>query len=163
MTDDVTPSAPAGWYAVSPGVLRWWDGAAWGPVAPPNTGSIDQRTWAMLAHLGFLVLWFVGSLVIRQTIGPRSEVVRRHATEALNANLTLFIYWNAGPVLAMSLTRATGNDSWNALWAGIPVALLWIVVNSVRGFRHASREQPFRYPATIRFVPGGWPRLRSSR
>jgi uncharacterized Tic20 family protein len=125
---------------------------------PP--GSTDQRTWSMLAHLGFLVLWFVGSLVIRQTVGRGSEVVRRHATEALNANLTLALYWNAGPLLARVLSSQTGNDVWNVLWAGIPIALTWIVINSVRGFRHASREQPFRHPAIIRFVPGGWPRKR---
>jgi uncharacterized Tic20 family protein len=154
------PTAPPGWYPVQSGVLLWWDGAAWRPEAPLPSGSPDQRTWSMLAHLGFLVLWFVGSLVIRQTVGRGSDVVRRHATEALNANLTLALYWNAGPLLAMVLSSETGNEAWNVLWAGMPIALAWIVINSIRGFRHASREEPFRYPAIIRFVPGGWPRQR---
>jgi uncharacterized Tic20 family protein len=112
----------------------------------------------MLAHLGFLVMWFVGSLVIRQTAGRGSDIVRRHATEALNANLTLVLYWNVGPVLGLVLSGLTGNDAWNVLWAGMPIAFLWIVINSIRGFLHASKGLPFRYPAIIRFVPGGWPK-----
>jgi uncharacterized Tic20 family protein len=112
----------------------------------------------MLAHLGFLMLWFVGPLVVRQTVGRKDAFVRQHATEALNANLTLVVYWNAGPLLGWVLEDVTGSSAWQALSAGMALAFGWIVVTAIRGARAAYRGQPYRYPVIVRAVPGGWPR-----
>ena len=39
-------SSPAGWYPdpSDPSGLRWWDGQAWGPVAPPQTQTALPQT-----------------------------------------------------------------------------------------------------------------------
>jgi len=160
MTSATGPSAPPGWYHDQMGLLRWWDGVNWGPTLPTHapTESGDARTWALLSHLGMFMLWFVGPLVIRQTIGRRDDYVRRHATEALNANLTLAGYWNIGPVLGIILSDATGNTAWNALWAGMAFAFIWIAVSSALGARAAYQGRPYKYRAIVRFVPGGWPK-----
>lgn len=157
--DTTQPEVPQGWYHDHIDVLRWWDGAGWGPAAPPPSDTGDSRTWGMLAHLGLLLLWFVGPLVIRQTVGRTDAFVRKHATESLNANLTLIVYWNAGPLLGWVLAEVTGKPAWKALSAGMAVAFVWIAVTAVRGARSAYHGKPYRYPAIVRMVPGGWPTL----
>ena len=147
---------PPSWYHDHIGVLRWWDGSAWGPAAPPSPEARDSRTWGTLAHLGFLFLWFVGPLVIRQTVGRKDPFVRKHATESLNANLTLCVYWNSGPLLAWLLVDKTGNAAWEALYAGMAVAFAWIVITAIRGAISANKGKAYRYPAIVRIVPGGW-------
>ena len=112
----------------------------------------------MLSHLGLLMLYFVGPLVIRQTVGKRNDFVRQHATEALNAQITFGIVWNLSALLAWALTAATDNGKWEVLLAGMGLAFLWIVTTSILGARAAWRRAAWRYPGAIRFVPGGWPR-----
>ncbi|HUR02018.1 MAG TPA: DUF4870 domain-containing protein [Nonomuraea sp.] len=156
MTNEVQPVP--GWYVDPVGLLRWWDGLAWGPVAPAPAGQPDSLTWGLLAHLGFVVMWFVGPLLVRETVGRSDAFVRKHATESLNANLTLFFYWNIGPLLGWILGEVTGDSRWHALFAGMPVALLWIVTTAIRGAVTANKGEAYRYPAIVRIVPGGWPR-----
>jgi uncharacterized Tic20 family protein len=104
------------------------------------------------------MLYFVGPLVIRLTVGKRNEFVRRHATEALNAQITFGIMWNLSASLAWGLAAATGNSAWHVLFLGMGFAFVWILATSILGGRAAWRGRPWRYPASIRFVPGGWPR-----
>ncbi|MCW2543293.1 MAG: hypothetical protein JWM40_845 [Frankiales bacterium] len=111
----------------------------------------------MLAHLSLVVMWFVGPLLVRQTIGRQDSYVRKHATEALNANLTLCFYWNIGPLLGWVLADITGNTTWHALFAGIGLAFVWIMTTAVRGAIAANKGEPYRYPGIVRFVRGGWP------
>ena len=153
------PSAPPGWYDDGAGSLRWWDGSQWGPASPPQPDDSigEPRTWAMLSHLGLLMLYFVGPLVIRQTIGKRDDFVRQHATEALNAPITFGILWNLSALLAWGLTAATDNGKWQFLFAGMGLAFVWILTGSIIGARAAWRGDAWRYPGAIRFVPGGGP------
>jgi uncharacterized Tic20 family protein len=55
----------------------------------PETVRPDERTWAVLAHLGGVVLVVVLPLIIRATAGRSSDFVRDQATEALNFQLTV--------------------------------------------------------------------------
>lgn len=159
MSDPAAPwTPPAGWYYDHTGVLRWWTGFQWGPPAGPQAENSDERTWAILAHLGMFMLWFVGPLVIRQTMGRKSGFVRRHATEALNANLTLGLYWNSGPLLALILSHTTSTRTWYGLYVTLPIAFVWIFITMIRGVIAAHRGRPYRYPGAIRFVRGGYPK-----
>ncbi|WP_394552063.1 NINE protein [Agromyces sp. MMS24-JH15] len=41
------PTPPSGWYAEpSSGHLRWWDGTAWGPYAPPQQAAAPPVYYA---------------------------------------------------------------------------------------------------------------------
>jgi uncharacterized Tic20 family protein len=56
-----------------------------------NTTS-DERTWAMLAHLGPLAMMgFIAPLIILLTKGQESPYVRHHAAQSLNLQITLMI------------------------------------------------------------------------
>jgi uncharacterized Tic20 family protein len=103
-------------------------------------------------------MWFVGPLLVRQIVGPKDPFVRKHATEALNANLTLCLYWNIGPLLGWIIGDLTGESNWHALFAGMPLAFIWIVTTAIRGAIAANKGEPYRYPGILRMVPGGWPR-----
>jgi hypothetical protein len=78
--------AAAGWYPDSAGVLRWWDGLAWDMA---KRGPGQQRTWAVLSHLSFFVLFLIPAIVLRVTVGRQDRFTRHHTTEALNARLPL--------------------------------------------------------------------------
>jgi uncharacterized Tic20 family protein len=60
----------------------------------PSTPEVlrdDERTWAVLAHLGGVVLVVVFPLIIRATAGKTSAFVKDQATEALNFQLTVLV------------------------------------------------------------------------
>ena len=110
----------------------------------------------MLSHLGLFMLYFVGPLVIRMTVGRQQEFVRRHATEALNGQITFAIAWNLFllPVVVMAASNSDGHWAWLVL--GALAAFAWMIANSAAGAVHAYRGQPWRYRGKIRFVRGGF-------
>jgi hypothetical protein len=48
------PRVPPGWYRGASGRLQWWDGAAWGPVAPPAAAGPIKETG--VAYVLFFLL-----------------------------------------------------------------------------------------------------------
>lgn len=73
MTDAAHP--PAGWYHDGT-TMRWWDGTAWGPVAPPGSFGPqpadpvrEGTTMAVLCHVGMFFAAVLLPLVIRLTEG----------------------------------------------------------------------------------------------
>jgi uncharacterized Tic20 family protein len=161
----VTPAtAPPGWYPTLDGT-RWWDGQAWGPLAPgaqPIDDVSQGKTLALISHLGVFVGGFILPLVIRLTEGKKNDYVKHHATESLNFNITLMIGWFAGFVIlivgAASTTPQDHNHSapgW-FLVAFVAFFAFWIaaVVFSILGAIRASQGVWWRYPVNIRFVRG---------
>ncbi len=59
--------------------------------AAENSINSDDRLWATLAHLAYLVLPILGALVIWLVKKDDSEFVAEQALEALNFQLTVFI------------------------------------------------------------------------
>ncbi len=163
---DVPQPPPPGWYHDGT-TLRWWDGAAWGPAAPPAGLSSVAATDpvgegaapAVLSHVGILVFAVVLPLVFRLTEGKKNEFVRHHSTEALNFQLTFLILWIVGGVATMFATfTGRGGDDVSA-WFLLPflamlglfgIAVLCAIVGAVR----ASQGRWWRYPVSIRFVSG---------
>ncbi len=117
------------------------------PGAPQPLTPDQERTWAMLAHLlsflaAYVALGFLAPLTVLLVFGPRSAYVRDHAVESLNFNLTWLLYAAVAVVLSFLLV-------------GIPILVVlgisYVVLVVLASIR-ANNGQPYRYPATIRFV-----------
>ncbi|MEA2189942.1 MAG: uncharacterized protein QOI73_63 [Solirubrobacteraceae bacterium] len=162
------PSGPrgrppiAGWYPdpQGSGSFRYWDGARWTealssaiPPAGPQIGRDDSRNWALAAHLSPIVSLFVGLPPIGPLIVYLAKkddpFVRRHAAEALNFNISFFIYavvlGAATFVLLFVLVGLALVPLLFALFVG------WIVLIALAANK-AGQGEDYRYPLTIRFL-----------
>jgi uncharacterized Tic20 family protein len=166
---------PPGWYPdpQAPDAQRWWDGVAWtnhtaapqapAPWAAPQGGSgspvpvpvrQDSRTWALAAHLSALVglvigFSFLGPLVVYLVKKDDDPYVRAHAAEALNFNLSVFIYALVGGFILVILVILLIGIL--LIPVAIAAAIGWIVLVIVAAIK-AGRGELYRYPLTIRFV-----------
>jgi uncharacterized Tic20 family protein len=113
---------------------------------PPDSvralGPEEQRVWAMLCHLSYLVLGIVGPLVVMLTLGKRSPYVRHHAVEALNFHITIAIAVIACGLLGIAIV---------GLFL-LPLVLLAGLVFAIVAAVQAYRGQLSRYPVTLRLV-----------
>ena len=157
-------SPSPGWYFDGHG-LRWWDGSAWGPYAPPSplpdpTSDEAGKTPALLAHLGGLLgAGFVVSLVVYLIYKDKNPFARRHAAEALNFQLTFLIVWIGGFVLFIATGLATDTSEGSGFPIGFLVMFLgmmtFMILNlvlSVVGAVRASQLREFSYKVRIPFV-----------
>jgi len=107
-------------------------------VVPP-----DERTWALVAHVGGLVTSFVVPLVVWLAKGDDGEFVRDQAREALNFQITLLI----ASVIGTTTTVCLGLGYLILAVVGIADLVLSLVaaLRSYDGHR-------YRYPATLRLI-----------
>ena len=151
----------AGWYPdpSDSGSYRYWDGTRWTdavssaiPPAGPTIARDDTRTWALAAHLSallslFIGFPFVGPLVVY--LAKRDPFVRRHAAEALNFNLSVFLYLVVGGMATLVLIFfVVGLFLLPLFLVGF---ILWLVFICLAAAK-AGDGQEYRYPLTIRFV-----------
>ena len=119
--------------------------------------SASDRQWAAGAHAGALVAalltsWVAGiagavtALVVWMLVRDRSAFAAEHAREAVNFNLSMFIYAALSVVLVI-FTLGIGLLVAVPLW--IVLALVWIVCTLIAAFK-AYDGQSYRYPLTIR-------------
>jgi uncharacterized protein len=117
----------------------------------PTSASSDLpaqiRNWAVAAHLSAVIgawvaLAFIGPLAVWLIKRDDHPFIAKHATEALNFNLSLLIYLAVAFLLSLLLI-------------GIPlligIAIAWLVLTIVAAIK-ASNGEDYRYPFTIRFV-----------
>jgi len=122
----------------------------------------DGKTLAVISHFGIFACWFVLPLVIRLTSGRDNEYVRHHATEALNFMITAgVLYAIAMALWLVSVASSFGSDGTPAFFAMMP--LLWLLQAAVLAFSivggvRASQGVWWRYPISVRFVPGARPK-----
>ncbi len=117
------------------------------PVEPAPLSALDERNWAVAAHLSgfvaaYVALGFLGPLTVLLIAGHRSPYVRHHAVEALNFNLSILLWLLVSALLVIVLI-------------GIPMLVavgVTYVVAVVLGAVAAGRGESYRYPLTIRFV-----------
>ena len=135
--------------------------------------TMSERQWAALAHLAALVLaaltsWIVGFAGI---VGAGavyllkrgdSEFVAEHAREALNFNLSMFLYACLAVAIGVALVGATlftlGIGLILTAPAGIVLALavaaiavLWLVCSIIATIKAWNGER-YRYPLTLRLI-----------
>ena len=119
--------------------------------------SLSDRQWAAGAHVAALLaamltsLWAgvagaIAAVVVWMLVRDKSAFATEHAKEAVNFNLSMFIYAAAAVVFSI-FTLGIGLIVALPLW-GI-LALVWIVCTLVAAFK-AYDGQPYRYPVTIR-------------
>ncbi len=142
---DPTQQPPTGGYVPQP-----QPGPPGHPVQPPGYAAAptsEERTWALVAHVGTLVaawfaMGFVCPLVIMLIKGNESPFVRRHAVESLNFQISLLIYLVVSAVLVLLVVGI-----FMLIALGI-FALVVIIMATIA----ASNGQDYRYPLTIRLV-----------
>lgn len=126
-------------------------------VIQAGAPGASDRQWAAAAHAGALVAalltsWVAGiagavtALVVWMLVREKSAFAAEHAREAVNFNLSMFIYAAISVVLVV-VTLGIGLLVAVPLW--ILLALVWIVCTLVAAFK-AYDGQSYRYPLTIR-------------
>ena len=119
--------------------------------------SLTDRQWAAAAHgaallFALLTSWVAGiagavaALVIWMLVRDKSAFASEHAKEALNFNLSMFIYAAITTVLVI-FTLGIGLILAIPMW--LVLALVWIVCTLIAAFK-AYDGQMYRYPLTIR-------------
>lgn len=114
----------------------------------------DARQWAMFAHLSALVglvtaLPWLGPLIIYLVKKDDDPFVAEHAKEALNFNISVFIYLIVGSIATFVLLIILVGLLLIPVLIGIGIA--WLVLVIIAAVR-ASNGQRYRYPLSIRMV-----------
>ena len=121
-----------------------------------ETLTQDDKTWALVAHIGTLVSAYVALGVLAplfvMLVKGDSPFARRHAVESLNFQISLLIYTFVGGILAVLLVIVTLGVGMIAL---VPLGLLLavaVVVLIIVATVKASNGELYEYPLTIRFI-----------
>ncbi|GAB4064576.1 hypothetical protein GCM10028777_11290 [Angustibacter speluncae] len=118
-------------YAPGPG--------AGGPMSPS-----DERTWAMLAHIGTILLGWIAPLVTYLMYKDRSQFVKTQSAESLNFQITLIIAYVVTWILAL-ITFGFGSILVLAVYV---VHLVFAIMAGIA----ANRGENYRYPFNIRMI-----------
>ena len=122
-----------------------------------HSPSLSDRQWAAGVHVAALLaammtsLWAgvagaIAALIVWMLVRDKSAFATEHAKEAVNFNLSMFIY-AAIAVLLVVFTLGIGLIVALPMW--LVLALAWIVCTLLAAFK-AYDGQPYRYPITIR-------------
>lgn len=142
-------------------------------LSPSPTTTSAERQWAALAHLAAVVLalctsWIagvagvLGAGVVFLLKRDASPFIAAHAKEAMNFNLSMFIYACAATAIGIVLLGATvltlGLGAILTLPAGllllavyVGIAIMWLVC-SVVAMAKAWNGESYRYPLTWRLI-----------
>ncbi|GAB3673682.1 DUF4870 domain-containing protein [Angustibacter aerolatus] len=126
---------PAGYQ--QPGQPYPAPGAGQAPLSPA-----EDRQWAMLGHLGAIILGIVSPLIVWLVFKDRSRFVDDQGKEALNFQITVLIAWVAASVLA---AVAIGFALYPIIWIGN------LVLCIMAGLA-ANKGEAYRYPFALRLV-----------
>lgn len=112
------------------------------------SGALDEKSWAMGAHLsvllGYLVPFgnIIAPLVIWQMKKDQSEFITEHAKESLNFQISMTIYMAVAALLMLIFIGII------AMFGLAIMDIIFVVMASVA----ANKGEGYRYPLSIRFV-----------
>lgn len=120
------------------------------PIAgpPPGYANSDEKTWALIAHFGGIIVGFIAGLVALLAKGNESPTVRAHAVEALNFQIT----WGAAMIIGWIIATCTAWFTFGLSFV-LPLAAwaMQLAFGIIAGLR-ANEGQLYRYPASVRLV-----------
>lgn len=110
-------------------------------VGAPLSDS-DQRMWAIFAHVGGILTYFVAPLVIYLVFKGRGQFVEDQSKEALNWHITLLLAYVVGFITS---------------FFGIGFVLLFVaglaqLIFGILAAVAASSNQYYRYPVALRLI-----------
>lgn len=132
-------------------------GPAGGPPPPSSVLTSEERGWGVAAHLSafvgaWILLAFIGPLVVWLVGRERHPFVDHHAKEALNFNLTMLLIGAVGFVVGFVGAVATlGLGLIVIAPVALALFLVWVIFPIVAAVK-AWDGEGYRYPLTIRFV-----------
>jgi uncharacterized Tic20 family protein len=109
--------------------------------------TAESKNWATIAHFSAFVMFigipsFIGPLVVWLMKKDQDEFVAMNAKEALNFNISFFLY---GIISGILIIIGIG------LLLLLVVGITWFVLVIVAAVRSSSGE-PYVYPFTLRLV-----------
>ena len=110
----------------------------------------DQRTWAVLVHLGGILFGFLPALIGYLALKDRGAFVRAHTATALNFQISMAIYALAGVILSLPLMLVL--IGFLTIWLIPSVIAVLVLIFSIVAAVKASNGELYVYPLTITFV-----------
>ncbi len=104
--------------------------------------SSDERTMAILCHVLSIFFWFIPALIIYLIKKDESSYIAEQAKEALNFQISLFIYYMISFVLMLLLI---------GVFLFIAVYFASIILCIIAAVK-ASNDVLYRYPLSIRLI-----------
>jgi len=132
---------PPGYQAPPPGYAAA-PPPAYAAAAPMSDS--DQRMWAMLSHLGGIVLGFIAPLVVWLMYKEKSRFVEEQSKESLNFQITMIIAW----VVCGILTLVTFGLLFFLYFIPGILTLVFCIIAGIA----ANKGEAYRYPFAIRLV-----------
>lgn len=117
----------------------------------------DQHAWQMISHVSALIQFigipsFVGPLIV-WFIKRDDPLVRPHAREALNFQLSLIIYFIVGIIVAIiAAITVVGLAVTVMIFLFLGVLLIAEVVFAILATVAASKHQLYRYPMSLNLI-----------
>lgn len=113
-----------------------------GHSAPRPMTAGEEQGWGVAMHLGGLVLSWLVPVVLWLVFRERSRMLDDHGKEAVNWQITFFIFYVISVVLMLVLVG----------FVLLPLLYIVNVIFSILAALAAYRRQPFRYPFAIRLL-----------
>jgi uncharacterized protein len=146
------PDPAAGGYHAPPpqyGAPQYGAAPGFGAYGAPGAGQVgfannDEKTWALIAHFGGILVGFIAPLVALLAKGNESPAVRAHSVEALNFQIT----WGIATIVASIVAVCTLG-----ILFFLPM-ITWVVVivfSIIAGMK-ANDGVLYHYPMTWRIV-----------
>lgn len=122
-----------------------------GRPAPVSPEEKENRNWALIAHVSSLssfigIPGFIGPLVVWLAKKDELPFASEQAKEALNFQISLFIYGVICVVLVMTVIGALIGIP--GLIALVVVEVVFTIIASIK----AGEGKAYRYPMTIRLI-----------
>jgi uncharacterized protein len=102
----------------------------------------DERTWALVCHLGGVFFSFIVPLVVMLTKGAESKWVKAHAVESLNLHITFFL------VALISIPLMFILVGFCTMFASGIAMLVFGILAGMKGYQGGA----YRFPYILRLI-----------